>query len=337
MNGLLRIARRGALPALLGAACAHDAPFMPHDPNTLVPFADTEPARLTLSGFPDRGPVWLPDGASFIYSYVHIDSPERDRCLGILSRNGGQRLHEICRRTLGDRDSIDVLDLPAVSPAGRLAYLRSAATLFDSDIPRHTELVAGTLDAPFDGPVLRSIPFVGPDGAFYVSLSQPRWVGESGLVFIAQVEEIVAPCPGCDPEVIRVDAGIVHLAADGSGTVSPLAGTEAATSVAVDGTGILLTRTGDTRIYRRSLSTGEETVAHDVVIAEPSSLAAAGDWIVARIPGALYVANLSTGASVQVSPGDFVQPAINAQGTFLVGEIPDAETFDPDIWRLTLP
>src|SRR5688572_23271637 len=113
MHGLLRIARRGALPALLGAACAHEAPFIPEDPNTFVPFADTEPARLTLSGFPDVGPVWLPDGESFIYSYTNIDSPERDRCLGVLSWNGGQRLREICRRTLADRDSIDVLDLPA--------------------------------------------------------------------------------------------------------------------------------------------------------------------------------------------------------------------------------
>jgi hypothetical protein len=337
MHGLLRIARRGALPALLGAACAHEAPFIPEDPNTFVPFADTEPARLTLSGFPDVGPVWLPDGESFIYSYTNIDSPERDRCLGVLSWNGGQRLREICRRTLADRDSIDVLDLPAVSPGGRLVYLRSAATLFDSDIPRHTELVAGTLDEPLEGPVLRSIPFLAPDGAFYVGLSQPRWVGESGLVFIGQVEEIVAPCPGCDPEVIRVNAGIVYLAADGSGSVTLLPGTEAVTSVAVDGTGVLLTRAGDTRIFRRSLTSGEETVAHDVAIAEPTDLAAAGEWIVARIPGALYVLNLATGASVQVGLGDLLQPAINAQGTYLVGALAHAETFDPDIWRLTLP
>ena len=75
----------------------------------------------------------------------------------------------------------------------------------------------------------------------------------------------------------------------------------------------------------------------EILLAEPTGLAAAGDWIVARIPGALYVLNLASGATVQVGLGDFLQPAINAQGTYLVGEIPDPETFDLDIWRLIIP
>lgn len=339
MEGPIRIALRSlCFPmALLGTACAHGEPFAVEDHQTNVPFAATEPARFTLSTFPDLDPAWLPDGEGFFYSYTDAETPELDRCLGILPRTGGQRVREICRRSLLDSDTIDVLDYPAVSAGGRLAYRRSAATLFGG-LPEHTELVAGTLDDPFDGPLLRRLPFTGPDGRFYANILQPQWVGETGLVFMAQVQEIVAPCPGCDPFVILVNAGIVHLVADGSGTVAPIPGTEDATSMAVDADGsLLLTRDGDTRIFRRSLATGEETVAYDVVTAVPFGISVAGGRILAQVPGRLHVVDLGTGAVVEVSSSDLQNPVLHPGGSLVVGVRFDPETFDSDIWRVTLP
>ena len=126
MNGSIRIARHRALLLVLpGAACAHDEPFTsPDDFDTLVPFADAEPARLTWSEFADVAPGWLPGGEGFVYA--------------------------LCRRTLADREPIDVLDMPAVSGGGRLADLTSPSTL-SGIIPEHNELASGTLDDPFGG------------------------------------------------------------------------------------------------------------------------------------------------------------------------------------------
>lgn len=339
MEGLIRtVLRRSSLSlVLLGTGCAHGEPFATDDFRTHVPFQDTDPARLTLSEFPDVDPAWLPDGAGFLYSYTHTESPERDRCLGIIPRSGGQRVREICRRSLADRDTVDVLDLPAVSAGGRLAYRRSAATLFGG-FPEHTELVAGTLDDPFGGPLLRRLPFTGPDGRFYVNILQPGWVGESGLVFLAQVEEIVSPCPGCDPDVVLVNAGVVHLLADGSGTVTPIAGTETATSVAVEADGsLLLTREGDTRVFRRSLGTGEETVVYDAAPALPAALSAAGGRILAQVGGGLHVVNPGTGMVTEIGSAGLANAVLHPDGSLIVGEVFDPETFDSDLWRLTLP
>jgi hypothetical protein len=339
MEGLSRTAHRciSLSLVLLGTACAHGEPFMADDFLTQVPFADTDPTRLTLSDFPDLDPVWLPDGSGILYSFTHTDSPEHDRCLGILPRTGGQRVRELCRRSLGDRDTLDVLDLPAVSPGGRLAYRRSAATLFGG-LPEHTELVAGTLDDPFGGPVLRGLPFTGSDGRFYVDLSQPQWVDESGLVFIARVQEIVFPCPGCDPEVILRDAGIAHLLADGSGTVSLLPGTETATSVATGGDGVILfTRPDDTRIFRRALDTGAESVAHDLAPAVPFRLSVAGGRILAQAAGSVHLIDPEAGTVTEVTSSALANPVLHPDGTLVVGLMFDPDTFDSDLWRLTLP
>ncbi len=339
MEGLSRTALRcsSLTLALLGTACTHGDPFTVDDYRTQVPFHDTDPARLTFSEYADLDPAWLPDGSGVLYSYTHTDSPERDRCLGVLPRTGGQRVREICRRSLADRDTVDVLDLPAVSAGGRVAYRRSAATLFGG-LPEHTELVAGTLDDPFEGPILRRLPFTGSDGRFYVGLSQPQWVGESGLVFIGQVQEFVSPCPGCDPEVIHVNAGIIHLLADGSGTAGPLPGTEAATSLAADGDGsVLLTRLGDPRIFRRMLATGEETVVHDLAPAVPFGLSVAEARILAVSGNGLHVIDAGSGAVTDIAPGGLSNPVLHPDGSLIVGVRFDPETFDSDLWRLTLP
>jgi hypothetical protein len=337
MHGLIRSARHGAHLLLLAcAACAHDEPFATGDSNTLVPLVPSEPARLTWSEFGDHGPAWLPDGGGFLYSYVRTDSDERDRCLGVLPASGGQRVREICRRTLADGDSVDMLDLPSASAGGLLAYRRAVSTLFNDVM--HQELVAATLADPLPGVIVTSLPFTGVDGGFYTSVSQPRWVGESGLVFLGRVQEIVTPCPGCDPFVIERNNGILYAPADGSRTVTPVPGTGDATSVAAapDGT-ILFTRDGDTRVYRRHLGTGEESIVYDVVIAAPSDIAAAGDRIAVAVPGGIHIVDLGTGASSTVAAAGYTGLALSPDGSIVIGEAIDPVTFDSDLWRVMLP
>ncbi|MGE5927528.1 MAG: hypothetical protein ACM357_09250 [Gemmatimonadota bacterium] len=314
MEGLSRTALRcsSLTLALLGTACTHGDPFSVDDYRTQVPFHDTDPARLTYSEYADLDPAWLPDGSGVLYSYTHTDSPERDRCLGVLPRTGGQRVREICRRTLADRDTIDGLGLPAVSAGGRLAFRRSAASL-SGTLPEHTELVAGTLVDPFGGPILRRLPFTGPDGRFYVDLSQPQWTGESGLVFVGQVEEIVSPCPGCDPFVVRRNAGIIHLLADGSGTVSPLPGTETVTSLAAG---------------------SDRSLLAPYI---PFVVSAAGGRILAQSGAGLHVIDPEAGTVTDVAAAGLTNPVLHPDGSLIVGVRFDPDTFDSDLWRLTLP
>ncbi|HEX6644174.1 MAG TPA: hypothetical protein VF037_05830 [Gemmatimonadales bacterium] len=331
--------RSALLPALflpVLSACAHGEPFAADDFNTRVPFAATEPARLTLSPDPDLAPVWLPDGEGFVYSYARIDTPEGDRCLGVLPRTGGQRTREICRWTPEDADSIEALDFAAVSRGGRIAYVRTVAPLFNEDALRRS-IVAGTLDDPSGGAVVRTIPFTTPDGAFITSVGELHWAGESRLVFTAVSTETIIPCPGCDAVAIQVPAGIAVLEADGSGTVALLAGTGDVTALTTDGDGsLLLARAGDTRIFRRELGTGEEAVVHDAG-ASISFLDAAGGRLLAQVPGGLHIVDLSSGAATDVGAPLLSRPALHPEGTAVVGEITDTATFNIDIWRLTIP
>lgn len=148
----------------------------------------------------------------------------------------------------------------------------------------------------------------------------------------------VFPCPGCDPEVILVDAGIAHLLADGSGTVSVLAGTETATSLATVGDGtIFLTRAGDTRIFIRALDTGAESVAYDLAPAIPFGLSAAGGRILAQAGGSLHLVDPEAGTMTEVTASALANPVLHPDGTLIVGVMFDPETFDSDLWRLTLP
>jgi hypothetical protein len=335
MRGSSRCHRFPALLFPVLAACSHSEPFAADDFNTRVPFAAAEPARLTLSDFDDRAPAWLPDGESFLYSFVRTDTPEGDRCLGMLPRTGGQRTREICRWTPEDADSIESLDLPVVSADGRLAYLRTVAPSVNPDAGRRA-IVSGTLDDPF-GPVLRTLPFTTPAGALITEISEFRWVGETGIVFTGFTVESVVPCPGCDAVLVRLPAGIIHLPADGSGTVSVLPGTEDVSALAVEnGQTLLVARPGDQRIYRRNLSTGEESPVHDAG-GEILFLDVAGSHIMARVPGGLHIVDLSNAESTEIGAPELLRPVLNPDGGSIVGEIADSETFNFDIWRLVVP
>ena len=181
-----------------------------------------------------------------------------------------------CRRRLADRDSIDILDLPAVSAGGRLAYLTSTSRgpgSFPSTLGSHQE--RSTIP-PGAGGRLRS----GRDAARHR-------IGHE-----------------CSSGHRCLDS---HHAA------------------------------GDTRIYRRGLDPGEETVAHDATAGVPASPGASGRRIVARIAGGLYVVHLARGATTEVAGADITRPALHPDGTLVVGEILHPENFDFDLWRLTIP
>src|SRR5256885_8825838 len=84
------------LALLLFLGCDHGTPFATGTYGSDQPFTAGSPRRLTYNLGQDRAPAWLPDESGIVYSFERTDRPDRDRCLGILPPEGGQRVSTIC-------------------------------------------------------------------------------------------------------------------------------------------------------------------------------------------------------------------------------------------------
>jgi hypothetical protein len=216
---------------------------------------------------------------------------------------------------------------------------------------------------------VRSVPFTGPDGLFYVGVSHPRWLGETGIVFVAYAQEIVIPCGGCDAQVYTHPRTLFRVAAAPGGALVPVPGGAFATSVSAGATAdeIYFTLAADTRIYHVRLSTGEQTVVHDFAadgIARDVHFGggrltaiAGGKLQVVQAPvgplqvaddgGHLFLLEPATGAVRRLTDDTrwFRHPAISPDGTRLVGEGhtvllsgPDTTVNPrPDLWMYAAP
>ncbi|MEO8226910.1 MAG: hypothetical protein ABI637_05730, partial [Gemmatimonadota bacterium] len=249
------------LPLAMLVACSHSDAFTSHDPALTEPLVAGTPTRLTYNPGPDVSPSWLPDGRAIIYSFP-ITGREADRCLGIMPADGGSLSWEICNRGSFNGDSTDVFDWPAAFGDGRLAYYRTAkrvGTPFVASGP----LGIAPLTAPDSFTTVRTFPF-SAGGNFYVAPAFVRWVDASRLVFIGLFDTDIQPCPTCDFEAARIGRDILIADLSGGATIR-IGGTDYATSVAVGENSDILyfTRANSSRVFRRSLSSGVETVAHD--------------------------------------------------------------------------
>src|SRR5207249_1196068 len=111
----------------------------------------------------------------------------------------------------------------------------------------------------------RCLAWLPPDGAFR-HVAQLRWLGSDVLVYLAQRVGYVAPCRGCELDTVRTGVELATL--DRSlPTPAPvvLPGTQNASSVAGGETAdvIYYTLSGDSRVFRRVLSSGADSVVHD--------------------------------------------------------------------------
>lgn len=264
---LLRPSRRwvrsglSGLPLAMLVACSHSDAFTPHDPALTEPFAAGTPTRLTYNPGPDVSPSWLPDGSAIIYSF-QITGREADRCLGVLPADGGSLSREICNRGSFNGDSTDVFDWPAAFGDGRLAYYRTAqrvGTPFVASGP----LGIAPLAAPDSFTAVQTFPF-SAGGNFYVAPAFVRWIDAGRLVFIGLFDTDIQPCAACDFEAVRIGRDVLIADLAGGATVR-VGGTDYASSVSVGENSdiIYFTRANSSRVYRRSLSSGAEAVAHD--------------------------------------------------------------------------
>ena len=256
---------RTTLPfLLLLAACSHGEPFTAPDEPLDGPLSPAVPVRLTYADGDPTAPIWTTDGDTIVYSYTRRGggfTVEMEGCLALLPAAGGSIRREICSRSVFPNQSGDVFDLPALSPAGRLAFFH------DGQPAAPGTGAEAILVAPFETPsayaLVRTFPFQAD--VFYVAAASLSWLDEGRLVFVGIAEEQFTPCDECNPVLVRYGRAVLAADVSTPGAVSVVPGTQFATSVAAGESPdiIYYTLASDARIYRQALSSGEITTAHD--------------------------------------------------------------------------
>jgi hypothetical protein len=336
-----------ALLAAIGAvACGHSEPFPSEPPRLDEPLDPAPPVRLTYSGAPDLSPAWTADGATIAYSAAMSESREGDTCIGLMPVGGGTLRGRLCPSPLATEDTLTVYDRPAVSGAGRVAYVVLERRPSDQRGWRSRDLVVRSLAGPHDA--VRLGPVASAD---FSTLSSLRWLDDERLVYVGEREESIEIGPGVS---VLVSVGRAIATRDAAAGAAPrlVPGLDNPSSVTPAGDGaVFATVAGDTRVYRVDLETGGRTVVHDFGAAGIArDLHAAGGRLAAIVGGVvrvvvapdgrrghidsggnLYVIDLATGAARRIGDplpvervgGGFAlydRPALSPDGRTLVAE-----------------
>jgi hypothetical protein len=278
-----------------------------------------------------------------MYSAQQIARKDGDVCLAVLPPTGGSQRELRCDIPSGP-DERDAIESPAPASDGRLAFVLATGTVEGTNPGRDAIAVAPTLDARGASEV-RAFPYTPNGGLPDGTAAALQWLGATHLVYVGQQFRLRLPCVGCALDTIRIGQGVTLLALDQPGAPPiSLPGTAYATGVATgaDPDQVFYTLGGDSRVYRRTLSTGAVDIAHDfgpAGVARDISLA--GNQLAAVVGGRVHfvvdaefgpvqwdsggevhVVNLGTGEDSVLDPGQmlFRRPAIAPGGTALVAE-----------------
>jgi hypothetical protein len=326
---------------LLG--CSHTDPFPPPDHSTDQPFNPTPPVQLTLNPAADRGPAWLADGSGIVYSTQLLSRPDKDVCLALLPSTGG-RQRELWCDVPGDGDFTDAIEAPTPAADGRLAFL-AATNLPGASSPASEALaVAPTLDPP-NAAMVGTLPFT-PEGAGGAqnAAGHFRWLEPERLVYLGQRVVYRTFCFGCPLDTVVTGLSVNLFQVQPGSTPAAVPGTELASGVtpAPEGDAVFFTLSGDSRVFHRTLSTGEVTVAFDFGSgAIARDLHAVGDRLVAVVGGrvaftndpllgptqwdsggVIHVVDLGTGTDLPLADAErlYRRPALSPAGDRIVAE-----------------
>jgi hypothetical protein len=247
-------------------ACSHTEPFSV-PPGNETPFDPGPPARLTLNPANDGHPSWLADGSGILYSAQQLNREDDDLCLAELPPTGGSQRRLVCDIP-GEQTTTDAVQSPAAALDGRVAVLSAGNGSLHGTNPVFLGIaLSPTLDAS-NPQTVRSLPFIPGGGVLQDYAGYLRWLTPERLVYVGQQFKLLRACPdqGCPLDTIISGTEVTLLDLSGesaAGTAVP--GTAQATGVAAiqDGAAILFTLANDTRIYRRTLSSGAVSVFHD--------------------------------------------------------------------------
>ena len=326
----VRLALAAALGLWLG--CSHGEPFAVPAQGTDQPLVPGVPTRLTYSALSDSQPAWLPDGSALLYSARRLDLPDTTTCLEFLPPTGGSASRSICPFVSVWLDSTRALQAGAVSPSGRVAYLRSARTAPNLGWSRRQLELLDPGAAPR---LLTIVPESSATVPPHNDVAQIRWLDDNRFVYRAGLYYLFFPCLGyCPP--LEADSGRFVVLADltnGPAVFSVVPGTQGTTSLATAGSDtILFTTYGDSRVHREVLSTGVTGVAWDFGAGHTVvGVQIAGSRLVAIVDGTPWMADLQAATSSQINPGPYSTPALSPDGKRLL------VLRGGDLWLFNLP
>jgi hypothetical protein len=330
---------------LASLGCGHTEPFSTSPPATDLPFDAGPPARLTLNQGPDRGAAWLPDGSGILYSAQQLGSGDNDVCLALIPATGGSQRQLTCDLSPTGADSADAIESPAPTADGRVAFVARASRI-RAITPENTSISIGPLANPAARSRVQVIPYTIPGGPLHSSASQLRWLTPDLLVYLGERVDYQHTCDTCaewDTTVSGVDVVSLNVGQPGT-TPQRIPGTENASGVSAGASPdqIYYTVSGDSRVYRRTLSTGFVEVAHDfgaagfardVHVVGNRMAAVVGGRVTYGIDpsfgptqwdsgGVVHVVDLQSGSDVALNgPGLFRRPQLSPSGTGLVVEV----------------
>jgi hypothetical protein len=267
---------------------------------------------------------------------------------------------ETCDPRSALSDSTFILTEPAPASDGRLAYV----LVFSGPTERasHATVLLGTLADPTVAQPLVVFPFITPDTVRHDEASQLRWLDSGSLVYLALR---VGYDSGHSRDTVRTGVDVVKLDLGGATpSITVVPGTRDASSLAVTASPdtIYFTLGGDSRVFRRALSSGIVSVLFDFgagLIARDVQVS--GNRLVAVVGGAasfgydsllnynvqrdgggpLHLVDLATGhdsvlpGSTDGIPPSFRRPVLAPSGKRLVAEVVTGTV--ADLWMVDLP
>jgi len=247
-------------------ACSHTSPFEAPSHATDEPLTPgAHPVRLTYNRGHDQDASWLPDGSGFVYTTERFRYDESDWCLAQMPPSGGRIARRLCHSGAGSEDSVDAYRSGAVSAEGRVLLFRASGPRGTLGASLKELLVTRWSGPPLSLAVIQALPFSLSGGARpFTGLSHLRWLDETRFVFRGDLNS-VRTFDFLPPESVATGRNLVLGEIGGNGvTLSIIPATDYASSVAVlSSDEIIYTRGGDSKVYRRRLSTGDTATIWD--------------------------------------------------------------------------
>lgn len=341
MRVQFRLLTMGCGLALLG--CNHTEPFGATDYRSVGPLLPGSPTRLTYDSGVDTRASWLPNGTAFIYTQEQSHAYDDDRCLVVMPKTGGATVRTICAVNDPDQDTLDDFESAAVSPAGRLAYVR---TSMRANVGRYTPDYAALVLTSFASPdsftSLLHLSYIGPSGQGVDGITNLHWLDPSTLIFVANQVTYACVNVGCtqvDTSVTPVEIERLDVTT-GNAQPTLVANTAGATCLSVVGTDTMYYAfSGDSLIHRRILSSNADTVVFDFGPGAVTGVSVARGRLAATVSGALHVVTLASGSDQVLLSGLVSHPALDPTGHLLVADyVPvAAPATPPDLWLWTIP
>jgi hypothetical protein len=327
------------------AGCGHTDPFGSQDFGSEQPRDPNPPIQLTLNRGQDRWAAWLPDGSGILYSSQFAGTSDNDVCLAVLPPTGGRQRQLTCSLSANGATRTDALESAAPAGDGRLAFVAASGEI-GRLIPDVQQLSLATVADPAARSALLSIPYTIPGSRTHFGVSQIRWLGSNRLVYLGEAVSIITPCPGCEKDTLRSGLDGVQLELSPGAVPQAIPGTENASGISPGASQdeVYYTLGGDTRVFRRVLSTGEVSVVHDFgagnvardvdVLGQTMAVVVGGRVHFALDPslgptqwdsgGLLHVVSLADDSDALIATptadGLFRRPRVSPSGTEIVAE-----------------